>query len=197
MSLIRLLNLAGDSVGGIAQVPWGETRLFGASTSIALRGTELYVGTGREPALDVYDRSGRSLRRVTFPHVPVRVTRAAHERAVEGLLDVMKRTGSPNVAQQRASLLLQPVPEVLPPYREIAVSPNGVTWLLTTPLSDSVAHVRGVRDDGSVVAESDLPLGDSVRLLEAGNDYLLLTYVTGDGIMKVGAFRLRPRSRGV
>lgn len=52
MSSIKLLNLAGDSVGGVAQVPWGENRLFGASTSIALRGDELYVGTGRAPAID-------------------------------------------------------------------------------------------------------------------------------------------------
>jgi hypothetical protein len=194
MSSIRLLNLAGNSVGGVGQVPWGENRLFGASTSIALRGSQLYVGTGREPAIDVYDRGGRLLRRITFPHRPVRVSTSAHERAVEGLLAVMKRSGNPNIAQQRATLLAQPVPEVFPPYREIAVAANGVIWLLTTQLSDSVAHLKGVRDDGSVVSEADLPIGDDVRLLEVGDDYVLLTYVTYEGIMKVGAFRLRPRS---
>ena len=194
MSSIKLLNLAGDSVGGVGQVPWGENRLFGASTSIALRGGELYVGTGREPAIDVYDRGGRLLRRITFPHPPVRVSTAAHERAVEGLLGAMKRSGIQNFEQQRATLLAQPVPEVFPPYRQIAVAPNGVTWLLTTQLSDSVTHLKGVRADGSVVSEADLPIGDTVRLLEVGDDYILLTYVTSEGVMEVGAFRLRARS---
>lgn len=54
--------------------------------------------------------------------------------------------------------------------------------------------MKGVRDDGSVVSEADLPVGDTVRLLEVGDDYILLTYVTSEGVMKVGAFRLRPRS---
>jgi hypothetical protein len=193
ISSIKLVNLSGDSIGDVALVPWGETRLLGASTSIGLRGAELYVGTGREPAIDVYDRLGRPIRRINFTHTPVRVSDAAYERAVQGVLNTMKTAGVQNVDEQRARLLAQPKPEVFPPYREIAVAPNGLTWLLTTQLSDSVAHLKGVRDDGTVVSEVDLPLGDSVRLLDAGDDYLLLTYVTNEGAMKVGEFRIRTR----
>ena len=83
---------------------------------------------------------------------------------------------------------------MFPPYRELAVAPNGIIWLLTTQLSDSVAHLKGLRDDGSVMAEVELSVGDTARLLEAGDGYLLLTYVTSEGIMKVGAFRVRPRT---
>lgn len=105
MSSVKLLNLTGDSVGGVAQVPWGENRLFGASTSIALRGGELYVGTGREPAIDVYDRGGRLLRRITFPHLPVRVSTAAHERALEGQISAMKRSDIPGSLLQHSPTL--------------------------------------------------------------------------------------------
>lgn len=59
--------------------------------------------------------------------------------------------------------------------------------------TEPVAHLKAVRQDGAIVAEVDLSLGDTVRLLEAGDDSLLLTYVNGDGVVKVGAFRVRAR----
>ena len=196
MSSIKLFNVAGDSIASIANVPWGETRMFGASTSIALRRGELYVGTATAPLIDVYDQHGRPVRRITFPEVPRRTTAAAHARAVDGLLDAMKAAGAlQNREQQRATMLAQPIPETFPPYREIAVSPNGVVWFLTTQIFESVAHLKGVRDDGTVVSDVDLALGDVVRLLEAGDDYLLLTYVNSEGIMKVGAFHVRARAK--
>ena len=193
---IKLINAAGDSVGTVASVPFGENRLFGAATSIAMRGNELYVGTGREPAIDVYDQRGNAVRRIAFPHVPVRVTPAAQIRAVDGLLSAMKAAGAlQDPERQRAALLARPVPEEFPPYREVAVAPNGLVWLLTSQMIDTVAHLKAVRADGTIATDVDLPIGDTARLLEAGDDYLLLTSVTSDGVMRVGAFRVRPRPR--
>lgn len=195
MASVRLMNTAGDSVGGVASVPIGENRMFGAATSIGMRGTELFVGTGREPTVEVYDPRGNATRRITYPHVPVRVTAEAHTRAVDGLLSFMKANGAlQDPERQRAALLARPVPDAFPPYREIAVAPNGLVWLLTSQLVDSIAHLKAVRSDGTIAADVDLPIGDTVRLLEAGDDYLLLTYVTSDGVMKVGAFRVRARA---
>ena len=67
--IAMLLRPSAPAQSSRGTVPWGENRLFGASTSIALRGDELYVGTGRAPAIEVYDSGGRLLRRITFPHL--------------------------------------------------------------------------------------------------------------------------------
>lgn len=192
ISPVTLIDLKGDSLGGVAAVPATANQMFGPAPSIAVRGEELYVGTGRQPSIDVYDRRGRPLRRITFPSRPVPISTAAFEGAVEELLDAGRLVGEQR-AQQRAALLKRGFPPEYPPYRLIAVAPNGMVWLLTSQMRDSVAHLRAVSDNGNVVAEVDLP-GENAWLLEAGDDYLLLSYVNAEGDMRVGAFRVRRRA---
>lgn len=189
---ITLHDLAGESIAEIPDLPCGELGAFAPNTSIAVRDEEVYVGTGAAPSVEVYDRHGRLLRRVTYPDVPRPTSAAANERAVDALLDGLRRIGADRKrADNRAAMLAQPKREVFAPYSEITVAPNGIVWLLTSHIGAPVAHLKAIRDAGTVVGDSDLPIGGEVRLLEAGDDYVLLSYVKDDGVAKVGAFRMR------
>lgn len=186
---IRFIDQRGDSLGAIAGIPFGEGRVFGRITTFASRGPDVLVGTAEGPWLDRYDTKGRRLGRVRLPLEKRPTSRAAHERVIDMML---ARMNGPRRDQQRAALLAMAIPDAYPPYRDLRISPNGVAWVTTGSPEDgdTTTTITGVSMEGRVLTSATLPL--AARLLEAGNDYLIMRYESAEGEPRVGVFRVRP-----
>jgi hypothetical protein len=185
---MRLLNQQGDSLGTIPDLPM-DGRIFGAVTAFAMSDQGVFVGGTDTPFLDVYDVKGRRQRRIDLG-VPLRATSSkAQAQFVDRMLDDMRMKGDDR-ARQRAALLAMPISDHFPAFRDIRVAPDGTIWVsLTWPEDgDAPAVLKAFGPDGQPRGESTLTR--AVRLLEAGNDYLLLLWTSADGEPHVGVFRV-------
>lgn len=192
---IRLLNMQGDSVGTIPDIPFGDGRLFGALTRIAVTNDAIFVGTSEGPYVDRYILGGAEHRRIDLPLEERRTSRALHERGVDAMLDGMRLQGDQKT-KQRQMMLSMPIPAVRAYYRDVAVSPNGTMWIADSYAidGDTAVTLRAFNQSGTELGKAILP-NPSIRLLEAGNDYLLLSYENDEGEPRVGAFRVLAQGR--
>lgn len=187
---VRLIGPAGDSVGVVGPFPFGDGRLFGAITLIAVGGNRIVVGTGNAPFVDSYDLKGGQHLRTQLDLQSRRTSQERHERAIEAILDGMKVQG-PRRADQKKMLLAMPIPDRMPFYRDLAVSPSGVLWVATTSAADGDTNtvLKIFHGDGKSAGEAEFP--KPMRLLNAGDDYLITAYEADDGAPRVGVFRVR------
>lgn len=158
----RIAHEAGD-------VEVGQVQVLGRLTKLAVAPGLLYVGTAESAAVDVYDSTGRHLGIVGVGRVNREVTQGLWERATDERL--WQLATPDDRAAIRDWMLRLPRPEYLPPYSALAADPEGTVWANLSFPGDTTTLLRGVRRDGTPVADIVIHTGMSV--LEVGMDYVL------------------------
>jgi hypothetical protein len=175
----RVVHEAGD-----AEI--GKTQILGRLTRLAAAPGLFYVGTAESAAVDVYDSTGRHLGIVAIGRMDREVTQAIWERAVDERLWLLALPS--DRAGMRDFMLGLPRPTYLPPYASLTADTEGILWASLTFSGDTTTVLRGVRPDGTAVADIVLP--DGVSVLEVGMDYVLGIHEDETGELHVVVFRL-------
>lgn len=166
-SLILLLDGNGDERGTIEGVAAGEPRFAGVATTIAMSRGKVFVGTADTTIITVYDTLGRRNGVLQLGKMPRRPMSAdAFERIIR------RQFGSTWPDSIVRKVQATPRPAFHPLFRDLRASPNGTLWLTLSAASDDTTRWRAFSVGGRVVGDAVLPY--SARILEAGDDYLLI-----------------------
>lgn len=166
---LDLLDSRGQIAHEAGDVEYGQVQVLGRLTKLASAPGLLYVGTAESAAVDVYDSTGRHLGVVGVGRMNREVTQALWERATDERLWQLPLPD--DRAALRDRMLALPRPEYLPPYSALAADPKGTVWANLSFPGDTTTRLRGVRQDGTPVADIVIHTGMSV--LEVGMDYVL------------------------
>ena len=165
-------------------------RPLGRWTSIALGSDRFYVGTAESPSVDVFDLTGRRVVRFAVPVTPRAPTKEMQEAAINDLALAVPRRFR-DVA--KAQMQNVPLPERLPPYRQIVVDPLGIVWVVVTESGDPETRLLAFDRSGRTIGVAVVP--DGMRVFEVGHDYILGAREDQDGEQHVQVWRLRRASR--
>lgn len=191
---LKIANTAGAITRRVGDVPAGEFALLGGgagprplgkTTSIAVSGDYLMVGTGDSAAVDLYrlsDLARSTISVGTPPRSPTDRHKARGADPSVALAPAAMR------AQIRERLLALPFPERLPPYSALFADPTGVFWVQTSVPGDGETRLRAFTPDGRRVADVVLP--GEVVIYEIGLDYVLGSYESSDGEPHVAMYHL-------
>lgn len=86
-----------------------------------------------------------------------------------------------------------PLPEQLPPYRQILLDPRGLLWVAVTASGDPETRLLAFDREGRPAATAAVPNG--MRVFEVGLDYVLGAREDADGEQHVQVWRLRRPTR--
>jgi hypothetical protein len=86
-----------------------------------------------------------------------------------------------------------PLPERLPPYRQILVDPLGLLWVTVTESGDPETRLLALDRDGRTASVVIVPNG--MRVFEVGLDYVLGAREDVAGEQHVQVWRLRRPTR--
>lgn len=165
-------------------------RPLGRWTTFALGAGRLYVGTAESPAVEIFDLAGRRVGAIAVPVSPRAPSKAQQEAAIRDLaLAVPRRFRDAARAQMRNV----PLPERLPPYRQILLDPRGLLWVVVTESGDPETRLLAFDREGRPVARAVVPIG--MRVFEVGLDYVLGAREDHDGEQHVQVWRLRRPAR--
>lgn len=181
------LTLGDYSIGELVAGAGAEgMRPLGRWTTFAFGPDRFYVGTAESPSVDIYDLTGRRQGSFTVPVTPRAPTKELREAAVNDLaLAVPRRFRDVAKAQMRNV----PLPERLPPYRQILVDPLGVVWVVVTESGDSDTRLLAFDRSGRSRGIAVVPNG--MRVFEVGRDHVLGAREDQDGEQHVQVWRLR------
>jgi hypothetical protein len=192
---LMIENDRGETVQTLGTVPLfeGMTQPLSPTTSLAVSGAFVYVGTQDSAFVDAYPIDGR-----VAIALPVQTTRrlpsrAQFEYAVDALLSW---TPQADIRQQvRTQMLAEiPMPDLLPPYADVITDADGGLWVQTSFPGEGLTQLRLISPSGEVVANITLP--HDVHVFEIGSDYVLGSYEDLLGEPHVVLYRLhRSRSR--
>jgi hypothetical protein len=183
---VDLLDDSGRIVHQVGEVASGTSQVLGRLTKLAVAPSLLYVGTAESAAVDVYDSTGRPVGIVRVGTMTREVSDAHWARAVEERLWLLALPRDRDAL--RDLMLALPRPTYLPPYSTIAADTAGTLWAGLSFPGDTASVLRGVRPDGSPVADIVLPAGVSV--IEVGMDYVLGMLEDETGELHVVVLRL-------
>jgi hypothetical protein len=191
---VVVLDRDGRLVTNHGQVGGGEwfspgrgafPRPLGTTSSIAMVGSSLVVGTGDSAAVVVIAPSG-TRRTVGVPGQRRAPTREEFDEAVQAIASV-----APGEVRQAAidGLSRAPIPALLPPYASIFSDPMELLWVQLSPTGAKQVDFVVMQLDGRIVARVRLPR--SLTVYEIGRDYVLGAYADDDDEMHVAVYRLR------
>ncbi len=185
----KLIRQIGPVIGGemAAMGGAGFPRPLGKTTSFALAGDRVYVGSADSAALDVHLPDG-STRTVRFTGTARAATSAHMEAAIETLAGM-----APPQARERATASLRALemPKTLPPYGALLTDPDGLVWVVESFPGDPATTLRAIGPTGSIAGEMRIPRG--LRVFEIGRDYVLGGYADEGDEPHVAVYRVRRR----
>lgn len=158
---------------------------FGRTTVMALSADRVYLGDGSDYRIEVYDLNGDTLPAITWngPDRRIRPSdRAAFaQEFLEGVPESM-------AAARRRALKDMPDVHTFPAYNELWVARDGSLWVreFHRPGTQSTRWV--VFKSGTLLGVLDLPA--SSELLDAGDDYVLLSERNNLDVPSVRLYRL-------
>jgi hypothetical protein len=182
-------NAAGDSIAGMGVLPYGETRILGKATQLAISSRRVFVGTSDSAFVDIYDLEGAPVGSFRVAETTDRSpTSREYERAMEARLGVFSDPAYRNQLKPFLRKTLPP-PRLLPSYFQFSVDRQNVLWVVLSPPGDSVTRMQAYLETGEMLADLDVP--GELNLLEVGDDYILGTSPDRDGVLGVVMYRLR------
>lgn len=188
---VLLVRESGDSVGGVAHVPFARNRPLTTITQFALDAERLIIGTADSGHVSVYTLSGSPSGRLDLGITPRRTTAPHYDQAIEALIATV--TGPSAADQEMAKVLRRMMhtigmPEFLPTYSQVLVDPTGTVWAVTSSLGDPVTELRAVSRDNRRLGVVHLPVG--LLIHEVGLDYVLAATADTAEEPRVLVFRL-------
>jgi hypothetical protein len=191
---VRILNAAGDSIGGVASVEMGQNRPMAAIATFAMSADRIYVGTGSRAEVEVYDLSGRPLAPILLDWQPRASTPGHHDAAIQKLLGQFRADDRESREFYLKTIEGIPRPEWLPFYTRILTDPSGNVWLVTSTPGDGHTALVALRPDGKEIGTLTLPV--EAEVWEVGNDHVLRVVDTESGERAVVSYRFRIRPEG-
>lgn len=197
---VSVLAPTGDVRQTVTDVPFYEMATVGGVplphplgpvTAVALTRDRLYVGTGADAAVDVYDRTARRIATHQLPGEVRRPTAAHRDAAVAEFVRFTTDAGMRRAME--AQLTKLPTREALPPYSALLVDPAGYLWVHRSLPGDASSRFTVLTPDGPPAAEVHVPA--FVRVFEVGSDYVLGVQEDDDGESQVVVWRLRRSAR--
>lgn len=166
-----------DTLGHLEDIPLGDPRPLRPRTHVAIGRDRVYVGRSDSSLVQQYDFRGNEtgVFRLGMPSrrpTPQNVT-AAIDQMVEMFPDPAFRS------QSRAYLLAMPLPEILPFYSDLFVSPDDMLWVVTSSPGDDATQFRVLSPDGHIRADVTVPI--NIRVREIGADHILGTHIDEGG----------------
>ena len=143
--------------------------LLGKTTSVALLGRRLYVGTNDAFSIDEYDTEGRLIRSMRREVDPTSVSATILQAELTRQLDDI-----PEAFRDRIRPLYDemPTPEILPYYSTILVDSEGYLWVRHFAGSPADEPQWTVFDrEGRMLGQVATPHG--LEVYEIGSDYVL------------------------
>lgn len=168
-------------------LPFYEQGPLAKVAAIAMARGKLWYSSGDSAHLEIYNLRGRRTRGVTIP-VEKRTATDAHmaadiERIVAPAGDRATREDG------RRMLSAFPLPEFMPPVRQLIVDSRNFLWVSTSFPGDSATELLVLDPDGKSIAKVVIPR--LVELTDIGTDYIVALYQEDD-IPLVGVFSLKP-----
>ena len=183
---LLIFNAAGDTLGGIAGVRIGQSRVLGPLASLGLRGDELFVGVSDSATFRRFNTQGTELARDTIPMQAQPMSDSVYQAELDrlsGFAGAME----PMRSRIREMLAGSPKPSHRPLYQSMFVSPNGTIWLVTSLALDPTTTLLS-RDASGRLSTAELPAG--VEAFEIGDDYLLGRIRAEDGQERLVMYRI-------
>jgi hypothetical protein len=131
---IWLADAAGDSTHWIGLTRFGQNRVLGALTRMAMGMDRFWVGTAEAASIDVYGTDGMRHGSIDVAVEPRAPTHRNFERAIEVRLSVASSRAVREL--QRAEFEAMPMPERVPPYSGILVDREELLWIVTSAPGD-------------------------------------------------------------
>lgn len=164
----------------------GGFRPLGRTTSVALAGDRVYIGTADSAFVDVYAPDGKLVSAIPLGLTPRKASRQHLEGAIGDQLPMYP-------GQMRASLreamLALPLPEYLPAYSALLTDPDGILWAVASAPGDTETQLVAVDANGKRVGDVRVPL--QLAVFEVGRDYILGRYEDQQDEPHLALFRLR------
>jgi len=168
----------------------GAPRPLGHTTTIALSGDRVYVGTGDSAAVLAFTPDGKPL---SVVRVPLAVSRPVSEGQYDLAIDDLLLLAPPNAAGAIRSMMQElPRPERLPHYHGIHNDPSGNLWLVQAAPGDKTRLI-GVDPTGRALGSVQLP--EHIRVWEVGDDYVLGQRHNSNGEPFIVVYGLERRRR--
>jgi len=187
VSPVLVLNMQGQSLVRIGDVPFAENGPLGKRTHIAVSDDGIYVGTADSAAVVLYSLDGSSQTALRANIVNVTPTAANLKAAIDETVSYASNAAVREL--QRPQFESMAVPEFVPLYRQVLVDTRRIVWLVVSPLGEPFTKVQGlIPDDSSVVT---LRLPPDATIQEIGEDYLLAIHQDSIGFQHVLLFDLR------
>lgn len=163
----------------------GTPRPLGLTTTAALAGGRVYLGTGDSAAVLVYSVSGEAEGSIPMSGATRRVARPGqYEAAVEQILQMVPSGAVPLV---HSTLMGMPHVTRLPAYSSVHTDPHGNVWV-TRSAPGEATRLFAAGADGRTIGHVDLP--QQVHVWEVGDDFILGHYTNDMGEPFVASYRL-------
>lgn len=160
---------------------------FGRQTSVALGPDRVYLGAAAEYEIEVYDLAGTPLPSITWAGPPRQIERR-HLRAY--LEERLAATPEERHPQTRAGVRDLPELEQFPAYDQLVVSESGDLWVRYFPQPGGLSTDWVIFDEhGMKIGALSLPR--RATLLEAGDDYVLVSELDEFDVPNVRVYRIR------
>lgn len=181
VSTLALTDIRGMTGASMA-VAFGEWRLAGRITSVAVLADRVYVGTGESSSIDVLDTMLRPAGKLETG-VPRRAMTAR-----EYLYALQHRYGfTDSTARKLANTV--PMPAFQPTLAGLTASNDGTVWAEVSGPADSETKVRAFAPNGKALGDIRFP--DGTSLLAADSLHLLTARTISRTDVEVGVFTLR------
>jgi hypothetical protein len=202
---MRASVLAADRGGAIstriAGVRWGEVivgtlgpgggrgalpRPLGGRTLFALAADALVVAESDSARVSWYGVDGTLRGRASVPRSSQAPTAADYERAIAPSM-----VGAPAAMMETIAAFARavPPPATLPPLTGLALDPQGLAWVTTSPDGAPRTRLRAFASDGRAIATLEIPA--PVTLFAVTRDLVLGRTENADGEHVVVAYRFR------
>lgn len=164
----------------------GVGRPLGLTTTAAIAGDRIYIGTGDSAAVVVYTLSGEAAGSIAVPGASRRAVRSdQYEAAVDELLQMVPSGAVPMV---HSALMELPRATRLPAYNSIHTDTRGILWLVQSAPGDPT-RLFAVDAHGRAIGQIELPL--QLTVWEIGEDFILGQYTGELGEPFIASFTLR------
>lgn len=162
---------------------------FGRDLSTAAGGDRVYVGTGEDPAVQVRDRHGDAIGRITWSGAPEPVTAVDRLRHRERTLETIRNPEVRRLRTREFERGLARFPTYFPTHGRLLAGADGGLWVEEYVRPGDVTRRWHVLDPGGApIGRVTLDTGS--LLLDAGVDYLLVRAEDESGVESIRLYGL-------
>lgn len=187
---IWIADRSGHRLRDLGEFPYGENRPLGKLTQVALSSKHVFVGTNDSAAVDLYSHSGQRTRTLRIQSPQRRPTARNYQAAIDAQVKQLRVESERHA--WRKQLETVPMPDQMPPYRDIILDDLGWVWVVVSALGDASTMLVAMDTVGQTLGTATL--SSELEVYEVGRDSVLGAYEDTAGVPHVALYRFS-RSR--